>query len=127
MKKFWKIYSWIYFIFAMCAIITNFLNPIEINTKLTPTQHIIVYSLASLLWLIPVLGVFMYAYNIRKIIFFWRIYTVYFAYAVIITGTKIFTDGDFFGITVFHTIALLGLFLYAFRINRDSDHFCKRK
>jgi len=119
MNKFWKIYSWIYLCTILLAIGYYALNPFEyVDPEVTKqTSYIIAYSMISLLWLIPVVGLFLYAFRKRKIIVFWRLYFVYMTYNIITQLLEIFKTKEVPPLLPFHIIALVGLFLYSFTKN----------
>jgi len=110
----WKIYSWIYLVMLLYVILLEWLHPIKIETELTPIQYSIVYVLASLFWLIPALGLFLYSYNKRKLMIFWKLYFVYFAYGVIVMFIEAYKAGAMPLLLPFNAITLVGLFLYSF-------------
>lgn len=114
MKKFWKTYSWIYLGALVFGIFYNVMKPIKIKTELTPTQYIIAYILASLFWLIPAIGLFLYSFNKRKFIILWKLLFIYFAYDFAVMIIEVLKTGSIPLLLPFHTVALVGLFLYSF-------------
>jgi len=117
-RKFWKVYRWIYLGAVLFGIYHYaVINPVETTIELSQTKYIIAYILASLFWLIPAIGLFLYSLNRRTIIIFWKLYCVYFIYNVISMTAGFFKTGKFPVLLPFHAIALVGLFLYSFTKN----------
>lgn len=114
MKKFWKIYSWIYLIVILYGIFSYALTPITMKTELTKIQFVIAYSIASLFWLIPVVGIFLYSFDKQKFMLFWKIYFIFFGYNIVLMFVDFFKAGKLQFLLPFHVIALVGLFLYSF-------------
>lgn len=114
MKKFWRVYRWIYLSAILFGIFYNALNPIEIETELTSAKYVIAYIIASLFWLIPAIGLFLYSFNKRRFIIIWKVLFVYFSYSFVVMLIEVFQTGGFPVLLPFHAIALIGLFLYAF-------------
>ncbi len=114
MRKFWKIYSWIYLGATLFGIFYYVVNPIELETELTPIKYFIAYILASLFWLIPAGGLFLYSFNKRKFIILWRLFFVYFVYNFAVMLIEVFKTGAFPLLLPFHAVALVALFLYSF-------------
>lgn len=114
MNKFWKIYSWIYLGAILFAVVYYALNPFEKAEGTSQTSYNIAYFIVSLHWFIPVVGLFLYSFKKRKIIVFWRLYFIYMAYNGITQLIEIFQTGQVPVLLPFHTIALVGLFLYSF-------------
>lgn len=115
MRKFWKVYSWIYLGAILFGIFYNIIvKPIKIEIELTPTKYVIAYILASLFWLIPAIGLFLYSLNKRKFIILWKLLCIYFAYDFAVMFIEVLKTGAVPVLLPFHTIALVGLFLYSF-------------
>jgi len=117
MRKFWKAYSWVYLIVVIYGIYYYAVNPVEIPAEINRISYIIAYVLISLFSLVPVLGLFLYAFNRRKKILFWRVYCIYFAYSTFSMLVDFFKTQVFSSLFPFHAIALTGLLLYSFQKN----------
>ena len=114
MKKFWKIYSWIYLGAILFAIFYYALKPIRISGDVSHSNYIIAYVLVSISWLIPVIGLFLYSFNKKIITIFWKFFFVYFCYNFITMLIEFYRSGEFPILLPFHAIALVGLFMYSF-------------
>ena len=119
MKKFWKIYSWLYLVVVLYGIFSYAMTPIAAKAEATKTQFAIAYSIASLFWLIPVFGIFLYAYGKQKFMFFWKVYFLLFTFNILVMLAELFTAGKFQILFPFHLIALFGLFQYCFKKNNN--------
>lgn len=122
MKKFWKIYSWIYLGVMIFGLVYYMQNSADITIELSRIKYIIAYVIAyviayiiiALLWSIPVVGLFLYSFNKRKFMIFWRLYFIYFIYRIAVMLIEVYKTGKFPSLLPFHAIALVGLFLYSF-------------
>ncbi|MDD5174085.1 MAG: hypothetical protein PHV48_04595 [Candidatus Omnitrophica bacterium] len=108
------IYSWIYLGATLFGIFYYALHPIKISIDTSQAEYWIAYILTSLIWLIPVVGLFLYSFNKRKFIIFWRLYFVFFVYSFVVMLIELYKNGEFPITLSFNAIALVGLFLYSF-------------
>lgn len=120
MKKFWKVYSWLYLIMMISAVLyyisIGSVSDVVIDFFDNPLGHFLCY----ISWFIPVLGVFLYAYE-KKFLhhFFWKLYFIYFIWGVLNIGIEVIENikNGLIGIPLyfpFELIAVYALFKYAF-------------
>jgi len=115
MNKFWRVYSWIYLGAVLFGIFYHyFIEPVKVTIEVSKIQYTIAYILVSMLSLIPVAGLFLYSFNKRKVMFFWKLYSLYFVYALINMFVEGYRIGMLAFLLPFHTVALTGLLLYSF-------------
>ena len=123
MVKFWRIFGCIYLVTIVLAVRYYALNPFEKADGTSQLSYNIAHMIVSFLWFIPVIGLFLYSFNKRKFMLFWRLYFIYMFYNAITQVIEIFQTGKIPALLPFHAIALFGLFLYAFTRPKVKEMF----
>ncbi len=62
--RFYKIYSWIYLVAVLFGIFYHYyIEPVEVSAGITQAHYNIAYFLVSAIWLIPVIGLFLFSFS----------------------------------------------------------------
>lgn len=122
MRKFWKIYKWIYLGVVIYGIFYYIINPIGIASGTSRLSYVIAYIMVSLMSFFPVYALFLHSAKKRRFILFWRVYFFYFAYNIFDMLIKIFQSNKISTLLPFHIIALIGIYQYCFmQENRERS------